>query len=293
MEEMPEAGAGCPSLCCTHCISLLRILHPASHPETMTDTTRTGAAKLLALLEALSGSGQEPRDGLTVADLARVMGRDKSIVSRQLKPLLDLGLVERDDHRRHSLGWRLFAVAARAGDQRLLLLAPPVMRRLTWKVRERVHLSTRRGVDVFGILSESPRRTIEAASWVGRTAPMSCTSSGRALLFDHSDDEIADLLAGRMQIGAGPNAPRTGQELAMRVSAARRQGFALVIDEFDDELSSVAAPVRDVHGRIIAAIDVSAPSYRLKEQVATIGRQVSQAALHLSRSLSLPPDVRT
>jgi DNA-binding IclR family transcriptional regulator len=278
---------------CTKCIEQLCQAHRFTHAEVVTQTTHTSAAKLLALLEALAGSAPEARDGLTVADLARATGRDKSIVSRQLKPLVDLGLVERDDHRRHTLGWRLFAVAARAGDQRLLHMAPPVMQRLTQIVRERVHLSIRRGSDVFTVLSESPRRTIEAVGWVGRTAPISCTSSGRVLLFDHSDEEIRDLFTGRLQTCPGPNAPRNVQELVERVSAARRQGFALVIDEFDDDLSAVAAPVRDVNGRIVAALNISAPSYRLKDHLAAAGRHVSQAALHLSRSLSVPPDART
>ncbi len=256
----------------------------------MTETHDTAAGKLLTMLEALSESDSAARDGLTVAELARALGRDKSIVSRQLKPLVELGMVERSIEGRHSLGWRLFAVAARAGDQRLLLLAPPVMRRLTQLVRERVHLSVRRGTDVFTILSESPNRMVEAVGWVGRTAPASATSSGRVLLLDHSDAEIVDLYRDTFERGPGPKAPRNVDELIDRVSVARRQGFALVTDEFDDDLTGVAAPVRDMHGRIIAALNVSAPSYRLKDQLGTAGRQVSLAAQHLSRALSTPAE---
>lgn len=256
----------------------------------MTETNNTAAGKMLALLETLSESDSDTREGLTVAEISRALGREKSIVSRQLKPLVELGIVERSDDGRHSLGWRLFAVAARAGDQRLLLLAPPVMRRLTQLVRERVHLSILRGSNVFTILSESPNRTIEAVGWVGRTAPMTCTSSGRALLFDHSDDEIRNLLDGRFERGPGPNAPRDVGDLIERVAAARQQGFVIATDEFDDDLSAVASPVRDVHGRIVASLNISAPSYRLKDRVTTAGRQVSQAALHLSKALSTPPE---
>jgi len=256
----------------------------------VTETNATAAAKLLAMLEVLAQSNDDSREGLTVADVARASGRDKSVVSRQLKPLVDLGLVERNDDGRHRLGWRLFAVAARAGDQRLLLLAPPVMRRLTQLVRERVHLSILRGPDVFTILSESPNRTIEVAGWIGRTTPLTCTSSGRALLFDHTDEQIRDLLAGHFQRGGGSRAARDVEELIERVANARRRGYALVADEFDEDITAVAAPVRDIHGRIFASINISAPSYRLKENVDTAGRHVSQAALHLSRALSSPPD---
>ena len=50
---------------------------------------------------------------------------------------------------RQSVGWRLFTIASQAGDQRLLLMAPPVMRRLTQLWRERVHFSILRGGEVF------------------------------------------------------------------------------------------------------------------------------------------------
>lgn len=256
----------------------------------MHETQDTSAAKMLAVLEALSRSSREESAGLTVAALARALGRDKSSMSRQLKPLVDLGLVERGEDGLHRLGWKLFAVAAQAGDQRLLLLAPPVMRRLTQVLRERVHLSVRRGAEVFTILSEGPQRSIEAVGWVGRTVPASCTSSGRALLFDHSAEEIRELFADGFETGPGANAPATVEELIERVGSARQRGFAPVVDEFDDDLSAVAAPVRDARGQIIAALNVSAPSYRLKSSLGTAGQHVSQTAAYLSRVMSSPPD---
>lgn len=274
---------------CIFCVIGLRLIASRSNPVAMTETSGTAAGKLLALLESLAETDSETRDGLTVAALARALGREKSSVSRQLKPLVELGLVERDDNGRHRLGWRLFAVAAQAGDQRLLLLAPPVMWRLTQLVRERVHLSIRRGVGVFTILSESPERAVEAVGWVGRTTPVYCTSSGRALLFDHSDDEIRELLKERFERGPGPNAARDAEDLIARVAGARLEGFALVVDESGEDLTAVAAPVRDVRGRIVAALNIAAPSFRLEHQATAAGRHVSRAALHLSRALSAPP----
>lgn len=258
----------------------------------MGDTEHTAAAKLVALLEALSESDSPSRDGLTVAELARAMGRDRSIVSRQLRPLTELGLVERSDEGRHHLGWRLFTIAAKAGDQRLLLLAPPVMRRLTQLVRERCHLSIRRGDDVFTILSESPQRAVEAIGWVGRTSPVNCTSSGRALLFDHSDEEIRTLYGDGFVPGPGPKAPADVDELIKRVGEARGRGFAVVDGEFDGDLCAVGAPVRDVHGRIVAVLNISAPAHRFRDRTTSAGNHVVQAATHLSRSLSSPPGSR-
>ncbi len=254
----------------------------------MPETHSTAAAKIVRLLEALSEADTSARDGLTVAELSRALGREGSVVSRQLRPLVELGIVERGADGRHTVGWRLFAVAARAGDQRLLLLAPPVMRRLTQLTRECVHLSVRRGSEVFTILTESPNRTVEAVGWIGRASPLSATSSGRALLFDHTDTEVTGLLRDGFEIGSGPNAPRDVPDLIRRVARARRDGYALVLDEFGDDLAAAAAPVRDGCGRIVAALNVRAPSYRLQDQLDEVGRKVKAAALHLSRSLTRP-----
>lgn len=242
---------------------------------------------MVTLLEALSRRDTDARQGLSVGELARSMGREKSVISRQLKPLVDLGIVERGEDGRHRVGWRLFSIAALAGDQRLLLLAPSVMRRLSHLTQESVYLSVRRGGEVFTILSESSGRTVEAVGWIGRTSPLSTTSSGRALLLDHSDDELRELLRDRFERG-GPNSPASIEELIERVERARRDGYALVLDEFGDDLAAAAAPVRDASGRIIAALNVRAPLYRMKDRLDDAGREVNRAALHLSRAMTKP-----
>ncbi len=255
----------------------------------MHETQDTGAAKILAILEALAQSGPVVTPGLTVSGLARALERDKSSISRQLRPLVDLGLVERDDDGLHRLGWRLFALATQAGDQRLLLLAPPVMRQLARQVKERVHLSIRRNDEVLTVMSEGPYRAVESIQWIGRTVPISYTSSGRALLFDHSPEEIRNLLQDGFRKGPGAKAPATVDAVIDRVNRARALGYAALVDEFDDDLAAVAAPVRDGYGRIVAALNISAPTYRLQKNLNGVGRQISQAAQQLSQALSSPP----
>lgn len=255
----------------------------------MAETERSTAARLLATLEALGDADARRRQGLTVAELARALHRDKSAVSRQLGPLVELGLVERTSDGRHHVGWRLFTLAAKAGDERLLLLAPSVMRRLSGMTKERVHLSVLRGREVLTVLSEGSQQMIEAVGWVGRTSPVHCTSSGRALLFDHSDESVHSLLDGVPFPSLGPNAPNDVDELLVRLRESRRRGFAAVAGEFDADLVAAAAPIRDFSGRIVAALNVSAPSFRLAEQLSSIGQQVAAAAAHLTSAIASGP----
>lgn len=247
---------------------------------------------MVVLLQALSdadrGLDADRRGGLTVVELARALSRDKSVISRQLKPLVELGIVERGDDGLHRVGWLFFTIAARAGDQRLLTLAPPVMQRLSQVTQESVYLSVRRGTEVLTVLAESPNRAVQAVGWIGRTAPLSSTSSGRVLLMDHTDDALRALLAEDFERGSGSAAPRNVGELIARIEQVRRDGCAVVVDEFGDDLAAAAAPVRDGNGAIVAALNVRAPSYRLGNDLFDVARLVRVSAAELGKSVSRP-----
>ena len=251
----------------------------------MAEQGSTSAQRAIDVLLAL-GSATSPDTQLGVVDIARVVGREKSQVSRTLRLLAESGLVDRDpDTLRYRLGWRLFTLAAAAGDQRLLAASPPVLRRLVDVVGESAHLTVLEGRAVLTVWSESPPKTIHATSWVGRMTPVHCSSSGRALLFDLTQDEITALIGDGPMSTPGPNAPRGLAEVVERLAVARRRGYALVDEEFEPGLVAAAAPVRDFRGRVVAAVNMSAPKFRLGTRLDATGRQVKAAADHLSAQL--------
>src|SRR5262249_8986031 len=168
-------------------------------------------------------------------------------------------------------GWRLFTLAATAADQQLLALTPHVLRGLVARVQECAHLSVLDGCGLLTLLSESPPWAIQAVPWVGRIAPLHCTSAGGALLFDHTDGEVRALLGGADLAGGGPNAPHAVEEVLARLHAARRRGFAVVSEEFETGHVAAAAPVRDFRGRVVAAGNGSAPKFRLGRSLAAAG----------------------
>lgn len=256
----------------------------------MLEAQVTSAGRVIAVLDALSASASAPYAGMTITEIARAVGRERSVISRQLKSLVDLGVVEKDEQNLHRLGWRLYALAARAGDQRLLRVAPAVMRTLASRLNERVHLSLRRDGSVLTIMTEGSAHTIQAASWVGKPASLVSTSSGRALLLDHTTDELEDLFDRSSASDAvGSNAPRSAASFVRRVREAQRVGYAVVTDEFEQGLSAVAAPIRDGTGHIVAAINVSAPSFRLEPRVDEAVQHVLAATKYLGKALVAPP----
>ncbi len=260
----------------------------------MVAETATGLRRGLAILFALDRDEASANGGLSVTRVAQLVGREKSQVSRTLKTLLEHGLVDRDpDTLGYRLGWRLFVLAGRAGDPNLVAAAGPLLSRLVQELGETAHLSMLQGTEVMTILTESPGHAVQAAGRVGRTVPVYCTSSGRALLFDHDLAQLRALLDGVELRALGPNAPRRVDELSRRVEAARARGYALIDEEFETGLVAVAAPVRDFSGRIAAAVNVSAPKFRFGERLEAAGLRVKSAADELSAALGWRAEAST
>jgi len=255
--------------------------------------TATSLRRGVAILLAFESESGASREALGVTEIANLIGREKSQVSRTLKTLAESGLVERDpDTLRYRLGWRLFALAAQAGERQLLVEAGASLRAVVGEVDERAHLSVLRGSQVVTVLSESPTHAVQASGWIGRAVPAYCTSSGRALLFDHDRDALAAVFES-VELGRhGPNAPRDIDELHERVLAARARGYAVVDEEFEVGLVAVAAPVYDFRGRIVAALNVSAPKFRFARRLRSAGATVKDAAAELSSRLGRPEDQR-
>ncbi len=246
----------------------------------------TGLRRGLAIVEVLADHAASGGEPLGVVRIAELTGREKSQVSRTLRILAETGFVERDlATRGYRIGWRLFALAARAGEPRMLTLATPLLRRLAAELGETAHLSVLDGTEVLTLLSEAPAATIRATGYSGRVVHVACTSSGRALLFDHDRPALDALLAVTGLARLGPNAPRTAAELWRRLERARAQGHAVVEEESEVDLVAVAAPVRDFRGRVVAALNVSGPRFRLGPRLDRAGVAVAAACDELSAAL--------
>jgi IclR family transcriptional regulator, KDG regulon repressor len=256
----------------------------------------TNLRRELAILTVLGGEEAVEDGGLGVVRISDLIGREKSQVSRTLKILAESGFVDRDTATlRYRLGWKFFALAARAGEQRLLNVAPALLERLVENVGETAHLSVLQGEEVLTVLSESPSHAVKADGWTGRTVPIYCTSSGRALLFDYDHEALSSLLSGVEFRELRPGTVRNIEELEGSIVHAREQGYALVVEEFEFGLVGAAAPVRDFKGRLVAALNISAPKFRLGGRLENAGREVKKAADELSALLgwSSGPDDAT
>ncbi|MFZ4815576.1 MAG: IclR family transcriptional regulator [Phototrophicaceae bacterium] len=247
----------------------------------------SGLVRDLELLHALASDEANQRGGLGVVRLAQILQREKSQVSRALKALEQVNLVERDSEtREYRLGRELFSLAARMIEPRLMQIAPPVMRRLVGQMGESVHLCVLQGDQVLTVHTEAPRHHLRATGWVGRMIPGYCSSAGRVLFGDYSLEELMQRFSDVDFRPMGPGHLVNDVEgLYTQICLAKAQGYALVREEFEPELVGVSAPIRDFRGQIVAALNISGPNFRLGEQLIPCGQETAQAAQSLSVAL--------
>ena len=167
-----------------------------------------------------------------------------------------------------------------------------MLRALAADVEETCHLCVLRDREVLTLLSVSGH-SFRVAEWEGRGVPAACTSAGRVLLQDATPDELyvrfgtADL--GPIGQGAGLR-PRvnTLPELWSRIQESKRDGYAMVREEFEAGLVGVSAPVRDFRGRVVAALNVSAPKERLDDRLSSTGSPRPAGQRPVPRTTSPP-----
>ncbi|MFK4272396.1 IclR family transcriptional regulator [Streptomyces milbemycinicus] len=238
---------------------------------------RTGLQIINAVLERETSG----RTGFNVARLAQEIGIDPSKASRMTQELCDRGFLERreDSTLRVAAG---FYELGRALNHGLPGASRPVLRRLAIAHGVGARLSVRDGVLVRLLRSEAAAEPWPARA--GLVTPCWCTGAGRALLLDHSGDEIAALLEGYELIGVGgPGAAHSAEELTAANDRDRPGGMVAAHEEFEHGITEYAVPVRDGEGRIFAALAVLGRLTDLRPGEEAIRADLTAAALSLGR----------
>lgn len=271
----------------------------------------SGLARDIEILEILGGAEAHQAGGLGVMRIAQLTGRDKAVISRSLATLSDAGLLDRDPATlTYRLGSRLFALAARTLEATLVAESRPHLRRIARSTRETTHLCVLRGGNVLTVQSELSPHEVRTTGWEGVITAAWRTPSGRVLI---SDWDRASLAAWYSEHGhdlpvVGPVDPAMGaagfavldeppvdkaivsdfESLLAELARIRERGYATLDEELERGVVGASAPVYDHSGRIVAAINVSAPKSRIGGQLDKLGAYVALAAGELSQHLGAP-----
>jgi IclR family transcriptional regulator, pca regulon regulatory protein len=203
-----------------------------------------------------------PAPGLTLAEVARNTGLTRAAARRFLLTLAELGYV-RADGGRFSLTPRVLDLGhTYLSSLTLPEVAQPHLRELVEQVHESSSLSVLDGNDIVYVAREPTRRIMTVAIAVGTRFPAHVTSMGRVLLADVAPDALDAFLDAIELEALTAQTLTTEDAIRAEIERVRRQGYAIVDQELEQGLRSVAVPVRDQRGRAVAAVNVSSHATR-------------------------------
>lgn len=200
---------------------------------------------------------------LGVTEVAARTGLPKSTAARLLTTLVGLSAVEQvpggTDYR---LGPRLLALSAGLGAVRTLTqVARPELEALAAETGEAAGLSVREGSTVRYIDQADSPQPVVVRDWTGTRLPLHPVSSGRVFLAAMAPAELDAALRGPLERFT-PATIVDSAALRRVMREVIRDGVAWTADEYAEGITSVAAPVVDAAGEVVAAIHVHGPSYR-------------------------------
>jgi DNA-binding IclR family transcriptional regulator len=143
--------------------------------------------------------------------------------------------------------------------------ARPFLEELSERVGETVNLITLQGTDVAFVESVEAPTALRVGSRHGAVMPAHCTSGGKLLLAQLTDDEIVQRYPGKRLAAMTDKSIATREELLVELHKASRRGYATNFGESESGISGVAVLVTDGSGRPKCALAVSAPSSRLSQ----------------------------
>ena len=141
--------------------------------------------------------------------------------------------------------------------------------------------------DIFYLDKVETHRSIVCNTQIGGRAPAYATSSGKAMLSCQNEAYIDDYCQwmNRKAYPLTSNTITDSDQLRSQLVQARLNGYAMDEGEIEAGLICVAAPVYDMNRKVVAAVSISGPDYRMREDQEVMIREARQTAHNISRLL--------
>ena len=215
-----------------------------------------GFAKGLRVIEAFG----EATPRLTIADISRITGLDRATARRCLLTLAECGYADYDG-KFFSLTPRILRLGhAYLSTTPLPQLIQPFLDKLSEEVGQSASASVLDGTEIVYIARASNRRVMSINLMPGSRLPAYCASMGRVLLGALPDREARAVL---QKSALSPFTPKTRtdpEDLMVELGRVRLQGYAVIDQELEIGLCSIAVPLENDQGRVVAALNIGAPA---------------------------------
>jgi IclR family transcriptional regulator, pca regulon regulatory protein len=223
----------------------------------------TSLARGLAVIQAFS---QKKRQ-LTISQVSAKTGFSRAAVRRCLYTLAKLGFAGSDDNRHFYLRPRVLALGhSYISSMPLATAAQPILEHFSRLLHESCSIATLDGLDIVYVARANVTRIMAIDLGVGSRLPAFCTSMGRVLLAHLPPDELESFLARIQFTRYTERTIVTVDKLRPVLRLALRNGYAIVDQELELGLRSMAVPIQNPGGKVVAAVNVGAHAQRVSNQ---------------------------
>jgi len=254
----------------------------------MNENATAGVKSAARVLDILEWLAQRP-DPVALQVIVNHFQFPKSSTLALMLTLVERGYVERDGRDRYALRDALRARWAMGDTGQLLIAAYPAMHSLRASSRETISLgllTPDHQVRVIAKLNSDHEVRYEADSTQPR--PAYCTAMGRVLLSQLPAPALSQYLQAAPFPKLTPATVTAAAPLRKIIREARRDGLAVVLEEFAVGGSGAAAPVFDAQGRAVGALNLATVTPRFNAQREFLLRELRQAAAQISHRLGAP-----
>ena len=222
---------------------------------------RLGSQTLFRGLDVLDVVAEGP---IGLSELAERLELTRSTTHRLAAALVDRRYLTFVPREGYSLGPKLLELGFKARDEMdIPRVARPHIERLAALAEDTTHLGVLEGRRVFYLDKINGQRRVVISSRVGELQPVSSTGLGKALILDRTEADWTEFYQAE-QAFHRPDA--TLERWLARMRRYAELGYAFDLEENEDQIRCVSAPIRDVEGRIVAAISVSSAAQYMSDQ---------------------------
>ncbi len=245
-------------------------------------------ARGLAVIRAFNA--QHPV--MTLTEVASRTGLTRATARRFLHTLVELGYVRTDGKTFALTAMVLQLGYAYLSGLSLPQLAQPHLEELSLKLGQSTSAAVLDGTDIVYVARVTTRRIMTIGITVGTRFPAYATSMGRVILAGLPQDKLDEYLEAADIKAITPRTVASREDLLRILDDVRRQGWCVLDQELELGLMSVAAPLKNTAGKVVAAVNVSLQAQHVEAQpdpqayVASVRDELLATAAAISADIS-------
>ena len=222
-----------------------------------------------------------------VSDISSSLELNKSTVSRTMATLASEGFVFKDpETKKYRLGFSILTLSGIINSNMdIVRESQPILNKLVETLGETAHISIFDHLEVVYLQKVECNHPVRFLTHVGKRNPPYCTSSGKVLLA-YSSPDIIEAIINQGLKQYTKNTITDPDKLRSHLNEIREHGYAYSVEEFSEGVITIAAPIYDYTGKVIAALSVVGPKQRIQQQkIPFFAKKVMSASTEISQNM--------